>query len=634
MRKFLMFASLLLLSLSVAFADVQQNFVIDGLHLSRTLAVKPIGNYDSSTGAVKMQQESIIALTVFNPGPIDRQNVSIEEDLNYLPPNARLAFSFQPESDGRTARWMVPLLSAGQSFTVWFSLPASVPDGAVGKLGPMRVHTNKPLAALFTPNVVERGDSVSLRLRTPDGLPLPGVTIRLNAPDGARTELVTDESGRATFNAEQSGFYTYQVQNFEVGFAPSTESRGAILPSSETEGAITPVAPALAKNDDLGNAIGRLWPLGLGILVVGAIALILYGFLAGGPSNPEERLPPAPATRPLTERGVEQLTTVPSLSEITPVAQTSVQASTPSGQRSAGVVPSSASSAPISDPDAIAARTRSMIARRRAMGQEDEADEEKPQMPDEAELEDGETGVESAADEKPARFTEETMLDLFDENGDVKKSDDVEPQSEVHEPGVRSLRGGRPSPPPHWMTDEQAPEGEAAEIDDDAIRKTIEELEQLRSELATRSKESGGKRSVPFRKMSADEGGSEKTDVDEVEDENSEEGDEPDASQTSPRIVPIQPDWEEKESGVSAEPKAPKPTRRRLDEWGDLSRPRAEVVRKAAKLPAKSARTVRAPAKPARLVRSAPIRSSKKGVRHQSEKAVGKKMAGKKKGRR
>lgn len=56
------------------------------------------------------------------------------------------------------------------------------------------------------PDSVPQGENVSV-LITSDGLPAPGLTVMIIAPDGTQKTYVTDQNGRITFPGDETGYY-------------------------------------------------------------------------------------------------------------------------------------------------------------------------------------------------------------------------------------------------------------------------------------------------------------------------------------------------------------------------------------------------------------------------------------------
>ncbi len=498
-------------------ADTAVTYPMGHIEVTRTLAVRQIGRIDPGTGAAMPQYESIVTLTVANTGPLDRNAVRLEENLNWLPPHARLTYSLLPVSDGQNARWVIDVLPAGRNFSVWFSLPVSVPDAAAQNAGSPRVNYNRSPALISVPPGVEIGGDANLRLRTADGLPLGGAEISVSTPEGKTLELQTDQTGKASFKAERAGFYTYGVPDYEVGFIPSTESIAPQVVVPATIGSLTPLPPSGAGQMEGLLALVGFWPLALGLVLVAAMAFAIYTYFNTMPGDDSEPMPPAPAVRLGGEEsrngktdgagGMSQAPgMVPKIPATGPAgagqptafqggeAGAAQAGAGGAGAGAGGVAPLGSVSYRFGAPGAgggdLKAQTRDMLSRRRAgttgesTGRESETESGEPQMSgqqEEAQESDRREQDEAPQDDAGAQktgFTEETFVP----EGPFDKEDDMEER----EPGIQSARA------PAWMTHAAAPEeAEETEIDDEAISKTIAELEQLRAELQARSLEQG-----------------------------------------------------------------------------------------------------------------------------------------------
>ncbi|MDE1798111.1 MAG: hypothetical protein KGH63_01755 [Candidatus Micrarchaeota archaeon] len=485
-------------------ANAQVNYSLGHIQIQRTLDVRQIGRIDPGTGAAIPVDESTVSLKITNTGPLDLQSVVIEENLDYLPPHARLSFSQQPVSDGRVARWTMATLPAGGTFSVWFTAPVSVPDDALTQAQAPSVSFTRAAARLSLPPSVDAGQDVALRLRTPDGQPLSGALIEVSAPDGTVRQLETDSEGRASFTASRAGFYTYGVPDYDVGFISSTEAEAPAAAVPPTVATLTPVAPKPAEAD-YGQTLWGLAPLAVGLALVAAIAFALYTYFNTMPGDEGEPMPPAPATRPSSG---EREPTGAKPAAVSAEAGAKTAAAGQAGSAAAGTGGPSAAAEGLSAAqveEELRMRTRELIAKRRAAagdggkgeaqsadeeaGKEGLAGEETPGEPapktDEPEA--GEPGAsgQGEAEEPGAGKPEAPQSWGFTEGTYLPPSLD-EGEAEAEEDGAPSERA------PAWMTQAQAPEGEMAEIDDEAIAKTIEELEQLRAELQERAAKKRG----------------------------------------------------------------------------------------------------------------------------------------------
>ena len=295
-----------LLLLSAIHADTSTSYNQDGLLIERTMQIVPMNAISQFTGALRPLNGTVITLSVTNSGPSDRHNLTLQEDLTYLPSYIRIIYSIQPsQTDGRKVIWNVGDLPAGRRFEASFSLPTPVSDAAVSSAKPPIVRSARPPAELIAPDTVERGQTAVLRLTTSDGIPIGGAQIELIQPDGTRSSGVTDELGRFVFTADQVGFYTYSVPDFAVGAIPATESRVPVVVAPPTTGSITPVtnSSGAATSSFPFDALLGLWPIAGGLIIVGLLAFGIYGYF-NRPSRDDGPTPPAPAFRtPASDMG-------------------------------------------------------------------------------------------------------------------------------------------------------------------------------------------------------------------------------------------------------------------------------------------------------------------------------------------
>ncbi len=554
----------LLLALGTIMADYTSNYEQNGLSVQRFMQIRPMDSINPNTGIIHSRNGTVIILTVTNNGPSDRQNLTLSEDLSYLPPYIPITYSIRPSStDGRQAAWNAGDLPAGRRFEVVFSLPVVVDDMAAKSAKPPVTSSAHPPAELSAPTLVDKGQTVSLQLLTPTGLPISGATIQLIMPSGLRVSGVTDANGRYAYSADQSGFYTYGIPDYLVGVIPATESRVPVVVAPPTTGAITPLANnSNSTSQPLFNAdqLLGLWPFAGGFLLVGLIAFGLYGYFNRPIIDDRGPTPPAPATRPPVHDGGSASSSGASAYSDAGRSLTSVSSSASASSSAFESGPSSSSksgeSAPApadessviggsstSDSDVLS-KTRNLIAARRkpefsttqqfreSQSRSDSADEETGAYAGKEEGHEKEVESEAYSEAQEAasvRYTEETTMmperinspsfssssdegssgqsgasdgsdasDASDvserqEGSDNSGSSDV--SSNDSDVGAEKYSGatmpitGRPVPA--WMTRASPLESESSEVDDEAISKTIAELEALRTELKNRAQARG-----------------------------------------------------------------------------------------------------------------------------------------------
>jgi len=488
---------LLLLSLcSLIAADVNMHFEQDGLSIERQLSVQHIGAIDTSSGVARTRYSSTITLIITNLGPVDRQNIALSEDLSYLPSYIRLSYSEKPSSDGRTARWNLSHLSAGRSVSYSIVLPALVSDASVLSARAPQVSSDKPPAQLTAPNLVDLGQNVVILLRSASGAPLSGAHIDAIGPDSHPIALVTDSSGRAAFIASQAGFYTYLVNDYRVGFKPTTEARPAPVPVPPTTGAVValPSNTTATTPPPFALELSGFLPLAGALLVVGIVAFGLYVYF-NRPVEDDSPLPPAPATRPTdfaeprnenNESSSEQVRSFSAGSQSGPSDLRSSKTSSyvpPTSDAASSKTPVS----PAQDSGDVREQTRSLIANRR--GQADTSSSVRSSPSDFAP---SPSSVDW--DSKPPVGEETTIVET---DSDSKEPDEYSSASDSSHASDSLAQSGfspaqdssspSPRPIPSWMSGTVA-DGEKSEVDDEAISKTISELEALREELKARSR--------------------------------------------------------------------------------------------------------------------------------------------------
>ncbi len=491
LRHFALLTGFLLL-LSALHADVSTSYTQDGLFIERSMQIRPIDSISSITGALRALNGSVITLAVTNRGPSDRRNLTLEEDLTYLPSYIRITYSIRPtQTDGRKAVWNVGDLPAGRRFEVSFSLPTPVSDASVAAAKPPVVRSARPPAEIIAPNLVDKGQTVVLRLTTPSGTPIGGAQLQVIQPDGTRASGTTDELGRLVFVADQTGFYTYGIPDFSAGAIPATESRVPVVVTPPTTGSITPVANtsnSASSFFSLDSLFG-LWPIAGGLLIVGLVAFGVYGYF-NRPASDDGPTVPAPAYRSAPPGEAGGPSTMPSSKSSD--GQGSSSAMDRSAASTSASLGTAGSPAISSSPTAVLSQTRDLLAARREAKARPDVSSEKSMEAERGDFSSKphyteETTVASERSSEEQSGAQEEEEDEMTAKTSASDSDGSESSGETESSEVSSHSKSAGSPPPSWMTQE-ALSGERSEVDDEAISKTISELEALRSELKSRAK--------------------------------------------------------------------------------------------------------------------------------------------------
>ncbi|MFH1094679.1 MAG: hypothetical protein V1728_00500 [Candidatus Micrarchaeota archaeon] len=539
MKNFILFSLMLALAIllsGTAWADAQASYSVDGLTLTRSLSVREIGHLDFSTGAISNPwYESTVTLNLKNNGPAPHTNIVLEENLAYLPANAHLSYTQSPSSAGRKASWSIPLLSPGEEFTVNITVMALVPDSAIGAQGPPGLEYARPPASLQAPPSADQGAPVLLRLIDDARRSVPGAQIEVSSPDGRIRILATDSTGYARFDASLPGVYTYRVPAYTLDFVPSTQSLAPAPVLPAVAGAMVPPNPPPAGSGALSDNFLFIASLLVGAVLVAIIGLALLGFMSRSqvePDGSEHRsvieedsgIELSSSRTDKGPRGASSLAQAPGPSH--PASYSLSSASSAPGSPSAASYSISASTAAPSGEESLPEQTRRLLASRRSASPTGSASGEarvlggvSPPIPMPHPADRADPAAEDDSD-----WTERTTV------------------KDAPAPGPEAKRSGYALRTPAGGEDEEG----ADRIDDEAIRKTIEELEQLRAQLQARSSATG------------EESGAEPQNPDEEpgEDESSSDN-EPEGESAPTRSAA--PPGEEPERPEQSEDEAPEP---------------------------------------------------------------------------
>jgi hypothetical protein len=283
----------LLLFSAAAFAEVAAsvNYEQDGFFVQRILQESKQGKISFTTDTAVITTTTDVKLYVKNIGQFGRAGVKIVEDLSYLPSGAKIDFLQAPsETDGRTASWDIGSLGAGEEYSVSFRVPLEVNKEAFKLLASPQITAKAVEVSIAAPASVEKGSAVELSLTASDGTRVPGAKIAVSAPSGISSQVTTDAEGKASFKAEEAGFYTYSVIGYNLVSIAATESVSAKV-ETPSAGAAIPSKPF-----DFLGAISSALPFIAGIVLVAAIGLMAFNYAQA--TSESKQAPPQPQGPP------------------------------------------------------------------------------------------------------------------------------------------------------------------------------------------------------------------------------------------------------------------------------------------------------------------------------------------------
>ncbi|MCX8197231.1 MAG: hypothetical protein N3G80_02865 [Candidatus Micrarchaeota archaeon] len=307
----LMFA--LLVSALFAQNYSAQYAVEDWFKISRTITQEQgslcisngISNACMNSGAIAppalSSPRTKVTLVVENVGSITRTNITIGENILYIPPGAKVEFSPSPSaSDGKTVYWSIPQLAPGQSKKYSYEFDAALSESDTKRLSPLLVVAEPVLVYLSAPSSLQVGSRIDLVLKTIHGEPVAGAAIAVEFADGSRQLVKTNSQGIASFDAKKAGFYTYTVEGYKLAQPIST----SVFLKEEQK--VPPSAAASVADKGLISALSGIFPVFAAIFAIAIIALILYNFIVSS-KNAEEALPPAESDKPKQPQQAPQL---------------------------------------------------------------------------------------------------------------------------------------------------------------------------------------------------------------------------------------------------------------------------------------------------------------------------------------
>ncbi|MFH0927073.1 MAG: hypothetical protein V1822_00665 [Candidatus Micrarchaeota archaeon] len=449
--------------------DSTDYYTIGSLQIQRNLIVKQAGFVSSSTGAALEKYESIVTIIVKNNAGSAKKGVRVREDLSYVPPQAKFSFNIEPQMNANYATWNLGDIKSGEDAHIRFSVPAIISQGAFEKLGAPQVSFEKPKAAITISSDAVVGSSITISIKGQNGAGIANAFIEVHYPDGQTKPVQTDSFGNVRIIAQQLGTYSFSSSDYEVGAQKSISisARGAqVEPQPGQPQQMQPQTGGF----DIAQAISDWWMIILVPIAV-ILAYLAYRFLSAPADDGDDMpIPPAPATRPsIRAEGFKQgEMEIGARDESIGVEQQKSIDETLAGMGRQGQ-----KDGPDEQPGQITmpphVDTRGLLSSRRVAAPKignEEADKEQ----------EGEDGPEDEpAQAENARWEDEETSGPQEENEEesapIAHGDEEEYK--------RKMRGKSHDYDESGYDDSQ--------IDEEAIKKTIAELEQLRDELKTKS---------------------------------------------------------------------------------------------------------------------------------------------------
>ena len=214
-----------------------------------------------------------VTITVENVGQIERRNISVGEDLTFVPDGAEVDFFPVPSSgDGEQVFWAIGSLQPNESKSVSYWFSATLSEGLLQRIPEASIVSQPVFVSLSAPRASTVGDTLSIALQTASGQPVGGATVYVLFPDGSRLPLLTGRNGVATFTASRQGGYSYSVDGYQLE-APVSTDAGA-------PEAAPPVVAAAVGNSGLLSSLAGILPILGAIFAIAVVILIIYNFFA------------------------------------------------------------------------------------------------------------------------------------------------------------------------------------------------------------------------------------------------------------------------------------------------------------------------------------------------------------------
>lgn len=401
-----------------------------GVEITKTLVAggsdRTLYMTDPSAGVVNNEVGAKVSISVKNTNSRTVRNLAITEDITWITSTKNIKFSSAPnENDGRKVAWNIDSLAPSEKVEFSYITDAPINPKVVSAMEMPAVAYSNPSAVLNAPRNAKQGEQIAIYLTGTDRKAAGNALITVTSPLGDEFELRTNPSGMAFFKPADAGYYTYSVEGYDVAFLPTTEV-SQIDFGAATAAATVPEKPK-DKEMPFFGALAGAWPLIAGIMLVALVAFALYAYLnTSAPAEQSyEPMPPAPATRPSISDEPEQNGMSYKISYGT------------SGED-------------------VKEQTRSLVERRMA-------------------------GAKAADEAQPQEGTTEFGQGSLVEEKIAPKEDGYSEEEQKSQKRIDALpdADSKDHLPP-WM--KEGYEGEST-VDDETIRKTIEELEQLRAEL-------------------------------------------------------------------------------------------------------------------------------------------------------
>ncbi|MFA5106331.1 MAG: hypothetical protein WC506_05220 [Candidatus Micrarchaeia archaeon] len=273
-------------------ATFSESLIINGFEVSRTVQVTEIPRVSLITGAIEVNYETNVTMTIANALDSAAFNVSILDGIYFPVDGTELGFSPAPSQVVPYLEWKTPEIAAGGNFTIVTHYNTKITGDMLAFFpAPMIKYYPDPASIpqkiiINAPGKVEPGKEITIKAIDANGKPVGGLALLIGGPDGYLSELVTGPDGTATTVIGKEGKYTIASKTAMV--TGNTLITVAALEPPVTASSTADTGKPLFRLEDVLSIIG-------GIVLVSVVLGIIF-FIAkrsgNGASKEEESQEP------------------------------------------------------------------------------------------------------------------------------------------------------------------------------------------------------------------------------------------------------------------------------------------------------------------------------------------------------
>jgi hypothetical protein len=277
MKNIAIFLFFLISFASFVYSQVEseiKTYTIGDFILTKNYILEEYKLFNPNTGAVQTNYNTIFSISIKNT-KTPKSGVFLYQDVSFIPTTMKINFDLSPQnSSGNYIIWNFGLIDKDQEVKIKMVVNGNVPKEKFLSQISTTIKYNPPSLILDAPLEGIKGEVIEITLKDMQNNPLRNLKVDVITPDGARLSYYTDQNGKIKFLAQSTGFYSYEVSGYEIGKKYTQILETSTIKEQPNNTQAQTSTPQEQKSEDIFGFIFNIlsWVVGIGIL----IALIYF----------------------------------------------------------------------------------------------------------------------------------------------------------------------------------------------------------------------------------------------------------------------------------------------------------------------------------------------------------------------